>query len=219
VNEQFPVDALQDAGYEVIFDGQKTYNGVAILAKSELTEVVAGVPGYSDPQRRILAATVAGVRIINLYVPNGSAVGSDKFAYKLQWLAEVQQLISDNLQQYPACLVCGDFNIAPRDADVHDPAAWQGSVLVSAEERTALADICGLGFHDVFTRFEPQEVPYSWWDYRQAAFRRNRGLRIDHLLLSTALADQCVSCYVDVTPRSWERPSDHAPVVCVLGRE
>ncbi|WP_018233162.1 exodeoxyribonuclease III [Thioalkalivibrio thiocyanodenitrificans] len=212
-DDAFPVDAIAEAGYRCVYAGQKTYNGVAILAKHEPADSVTDIPGLDDPQRRILAATVNGVRIINLYVVNGSEVGSEKYAYKLAWLDRVTGFIADELGRHERLVVLGDFNIAPDDRDVHDPEAWHERILCSTPEREALKRILGLGFSDCFRRFAQPAESYSWWDYRQAAFRRNLGLRIDLILSSPALTEVCTACTIDVEPRRLERPSDHAPVV------
>jgi len=209
----FPHAEFTAAGYQSVFSGQKTYNGVALLARHSLTEVVRDIPGFDDPSRRVLAATIGDFRVINLYVPNGQAPGSDKFAYKLRWLEALTRWLEAETAAHPGLVVLGDFNVAPEDRDVHDPAAWVGSVHVSPEERAALAGIVGLGLHDTFRHFEQPERSFSWWDYRQAAFRRNHGLRIDLILAHTALLPRLVSCRIDVEPRRGERASDHTPVV------
>lgn len=209
----FPQEEIEAAGYQVIFSGQKTYNGVAILAKQELTDVVTDVKNLDDPQRRILAATVNGVRIVDLYVVNGSEVGSEKYSYKLDWLQKVTAHIKRELKDYSQMVVLGDFNIAPADQDVHDPEQWRDKILCSKDERAALQKINKLGLQDTFRFFDQEEKIFSWWDYRGGGFRRNHGLRIDLILASEALHDKCVNSIVDKTPRSWERPSDHAPVV------
>ncbi|HEV7432801.1 MAG TPA: exodeoxyribonuclease III [Steroidobacteraceae bacterium] len=211
--EAFPAAELAVAGYQSVWSGQKTYNGVATLARSELSDVLCDMPGYDDPQRRILAASVGGVRVINLYVPNGQRVGSDKFLYKLGWLRALRSWLRQEIAAHERLLVLGDFNIAPEDRDVHDPAAWVGSVLVSPEEREALQGVLSLGLVDVFRRFEQPPRSYSWWDYRAGALQRNNGLRIDLLLASKALADLCTGCTIDREPRRVERASDHTPVV------
>ena len=213
VDEQFPLAALQDAGYQAVFAGQKTYNGVAILSKTVATDVVTDIPDLSDPQRRILAATIAGVRIINLYVVNGAEVGSDKYAYKLDWLAKVTAWLQTEMARYAQVVVLGDFNIAPEDRDVHNPNAWQGQVLCSEPERTALQAMQALGLQDTFRLFEQADKSFSWWDYRGGGFRRNHGLRIDLILVSDQLAAQCQSCVIDREPRTCEKPSDHTPVL------
>lgn len=215
-NGKFPLDAISALGYRCVFSGQKTYNGVAILARDDPAEHVTDISGLDDPQRRILAATVGGVRIVNLYVVNGQAVGSEKFAYKLDWLAKVRAFLADELQRFPQMVVLGDFNIAPDDRDVHDPVAWHEQILCSTPERAALKSITDLGLHDSFRLFTQNGGHYSWWDYRQAGFRRNLGLRIDLILVSDALRARCRSASIDRTPRTWERPSDHTPVVLEL---
>lgn len=216
-DEQFPVDAFAEAGWRVQYSGQKTYNGVALVTRAPATEVVTELPGLEDPQRRVLAATVDGVRVHNLYVPNGSEVGSDKYEYKLRWLARLAQHLGDELQRHPRLAVIGDFNIAPADADVHDPALLAGQIHCSEPERAALRALLELGLDDTFRRFEQPDRTFSWWDYRAAAFRRNLGLRIDLILASGALAARCRSSVVDIGPRRNERPSDHAPVVAEFG--
>lgn len=214
----FPVAELNAAGYNVVANGQKTYNGVALLARQPLqaVEVVRELPDFDDPQRRVLAATCGDLRFINLYVPNGAEVGSDKFRYKLDWLDALSAYLQQQLQRYPNLVVVGDFNIAPEDRDVHDPQLWQGSVLVSEPEREKFRQLLGLGLQDSFRLFEQPEGSYSWWDYRAAAFRRNRGLRIDHILVSNNLADRVTGSTIDTAPRKLERPSDHAPVVATV---
>lgn len=212
-DENFPVAALQDAGYDIVYAGQKTYNGVAVLARQPLIETVTDIPGVDDPQRRVMAATIGDLRFINLYVPNGSEVGSEKYAYKLDWLARLRDWIADEMARHPRLAVVGDFNIAPADADVHDPEEWRGKILFSEPEHAALKALTDLGLEDTFRRFPQDEQVFSWWDYRMNNFKRNRGLRIDLVLASPALAEQCTASRVDVEPRRWERPSDHAPVV------
>ena len=216
VDEKFPQAAFAERGWHISFSGQKTYNGVALISREPLQEVLTEVPELIDPQRRVLVASTAGVRIINLYVPNGAAVDSDKYHYKLAWLERVTAFIQQQLASYPRLVVLGDFNIAPEDQDVHDPAAWAGSVLVSEKERAALQGIQALGLLDSF-RLSPQpEKSFSWWDYRAGGFRRNHGLRIDLILLSQQLATRVVSTGIDVEPRRAERPSDHTPVWVAL---
>jgi len=212
-DDNFPAAAFADAGWQVRFSGQKTYNGVALVAREPVTDVVTDLPGLEDPQRRVLGATVGGVRVYNLYVPNGSEVGSDKFAYKLDWLAHLHRHLREELGRHEDVLVTGDFNIAPADADVHDPAALAGQIHCSEPERAALGELLALGLEDTFRRFEQPEASYSWWDYRAAAFRRNLGLRIDLVLASKALAGRCLAAGIDIDPRRHERPSDHAPVL------
>lgn len=212
IDENFPASTFIDRGYHVVFSGQKTYNGVAIVSRHPVSEVVTDIPNLADPQRRILAVTLAGIRLINLYVPNGAELTSDKYQYKLDWLQKVTAFIQQQLSAYPKVAVVGDFNIAPEDRDVHDPAEWEGCVLVSPLERQAFTSLLSLGLHDSFRNFEQEEKLFSWWDYRAAGFRRNRGLRIDHVLLSKELNTLCRQSKIDKEPRKVERPSDHAPV-------
>lgn len=209
----FPLKELERAGYQAIYSGQKTYNGVAILSRTPVVDVVTDLPGLDDPQRRILAATVNGWRVVDLYVPNGSEVGSDKYAYKLDWLAHVHSWLNQELLRHPRMVVLGDFNIAPEDRDVHDPVAWNEKILCSTPERQAFRDWLALGFKDAFRCFDQPDKSFSWWDYRMNGFRRNLGLRIDHILISSELAESCQACRIDVEPRRLERPSDHAPVL------
>jgi len=209
---KFPVDALEAAGYHSAFSGQKTYNGVAILARQPITGVEHGIAGFDDPQRRILSATVGDLRIVNLYVVNGQAVGSEKYAYKLDWLAKVAKFLAEEIRRHPRLVVMGDFNIAPDDRDVHDPAAWHEQVLCSTPEREALKRLLDIGLADSFRLFNRDGGHYSWWDYRQGAFRRNLGLRIDLILVGEALKGACRGAAIDRGPRKWERASDHVPV-------
>jgi exodeoxyribonuclease-3 len=213
VDEKFPVEALDAAGYHCVYSGQPTYNGMAILSREPGVDPVTDVPGLDDPQRRILAATYGDIRVIDLYVVNGKEVGSDKFEYKLAWLARVTDWIADELQRHEHVVVLGDFNITPDDRDVHDPDAWHERILCSTPEREALQRMLDLGLTDTFRQFEQPEKSYSWWDYRQAAFRRGLGLRIDLILASGPLARRCTASYIDVEPRRQERPSDHTPVI------
>lgn len=212
-DDRFPVDALTGSGYHSVFSGQKTYNGVAILSREPAVDVVTDIDGLDDPQRRILAATIGDIRIINLYVVNGSEVGSEKFAYKLHWLAQVNRWVADEIQKFDKVIVLGDFNIAPEDRDVYDPGAWHEKILCSTPERQALQNMLDLGLFDTFRLFEQEENTWSWWDYRMAAFRRNMGLRIDLVLASKLLAENCSAAYIDKEPRRQERPSDHAPAI------
>jgi len=210
---QFPLAAFAEAGWRVRYSGQKTYNGVALVSRSEPSDVITDLPGPGDDQRRVLGATVDGVRIYNLYVPNGSEVGSDKYDYKLGWLERLAVQLGEELARYPELIAMGDFNIAPADADVYDPEELAGQIHCSEAERAALAALLALGLEDTFRRFEQPPATYSWWDYRAAAFRRNRGLRIDLVLASATLAGRCRRSVVDPVPRRHQRPSDHAPVV------
>ena len=211
--EKFPAHAFSELGYHSLASGQKTYNGVAVVSKIEPMDPVTDLPGIDDPQRRVLASTAGDIRVINLYVPNGSEVGSDKYAYKLGWLASLREFLQSELAEHDKIVVLGDFNIAPADEDVHDPEKWGDAILCSPLERQALAALTELGLVDVFRKFEQPEKTFSWWDYRAAGFRRNAGLRIDLILASEAMAKRCTASYVDKEPRAWERPSDHAPVV------
>ena len=209
----FPALDIANAGYQSRFAGQKTYNGVAILSRQPARDVVTDLPGMDDPQRRVLGVTIGDVRVLNLYVPNGQAVDSDKYAYKLAWLERLIAWVETERVRHPQLVMLGDFNIAPEDRDVHDPAAWVGQVLCSEPERTAFQRLLNLGLHDAFRQFPQEERSFSWWDYRAAAFRRNLGMRIDHILVSPLLATACTACWIDAVPRRLERPSDHAPVV------
>ena len=216
---RFPDDALAALGYRSVFSGQKTYNGVAILARDRAIEdVQAGIPGFEDEQKRVIAATVEGVRIVNLYVVNGQDVGTDKYAYKLRWLDAVHGWLAEELQRHPRMVVLGDFNIAPEDRDVHDPLVWNDEhILTSTAERAALKRLQALGLHDAFRLHNDEAGIFSWWDYRAAGFRRNLGLRIDLTLVSDALRAQAAESGIDREPRTWERPSDHAPAWVALG--
>jgi exodeoxyribonuclease-3 len=209
----FPQREIEALGLHAVFSGQRTYNGVAILSRAPPADVVAGIPGFEDEQKRVLAATIAGVRVLDLYVPNGQAVGSDKFDYKLRWLDALRTHVATELGRHPRLVALGDYNIAPEDRDVHDPKAWEGSVHVSEPERAALRALLATGLEDCFRRFEQPEKSFSWWDYRRMAFRRNAGLRIDLILASRELAGKCAESRIDKGPRRLERPSDHAPVL------
>jgi exodeoxyribonuclease III len=209
----FPQEDLRNAGYHAVFSGQKTYNGVAILSKAPATDTVNAIAGYDDPQKRVLAATIEGVRVVCLYVPNGQSIDSDKYRYKLEWLSAVTAWLKSELAANLKLAAAGDFNIAPDDRDVHDPKTWEGQVLVSAPERQAFQGLLALGLNDSFRLFEQPARAFTWWDYRMNAFKRKMGLRIDHVLVSEALAVNCRSCLIDAEPRKSERPSDHAPVL------
>lgn len=215
-DKAFPRAELESAGYVAAFAGQKTYNGVAILSRLPLGEVSVGIPGLADEQQRLIAATVAGVRVVCGYFPNGQSVGSDKYAYKLRWIEALTAWLRDEIVRHPRLALLGDYNIAPEARDVHDPQAWEGQVLFSEPERTAFRALLDLGLKDAFRLFEQPEKIYSWWDYRMLAFRRNMGLRIDHILLSSGIAGECTACTVDKEARKAERPSDHAPVIAEL---
>jgi exodeoxyribonuclease-3 len=213
LDERFPCAELEQAGYHCQFSGQKTYNGVALLSREPAADRVTDIPGLEDHQRRILAATVGEMRIVNLYVVNGSEVGSEKYEYKLRWLQHVTDWLASELERHPNLIVLGDFNIAPDDRDVHDPEAWREKILCSTPERQALSGILDLGLQDTFRLFDQEPGIFSWWDYRMNMFRRKMGLRIDLVLASAALSERCRASYVDIEPRRQERPSDHAPVV------
>ena len=215
-DDKFPVAEIAAAGYNVVYSGQKTYNGVAILSKHPISDVVKNNPRFQDEQQRIIAATIEGVRVVCVYVVNGQAVDSDKYLYKLRWLEGLHEWLTEECKAHPQLAVLGDYNIAPEDRDVHDPAAWLGQVLVSEPERAALQRLIALDLKDGFRLFEQPEKTYSWWDYRQLGFRLNKGLRIDHILLSNALAARCTACTIDRVPRKWEQPSDHAPVIATI---
>lgn len=215
-DDKFPLAEINAAGYHAVFTGQKTYNGVAILSRHPIQDVVKNNPRFADEQQRIIAATIEGMRIICAYVPNGQMVDSDKYVYKMSWLTSLREWLSEELRTHEQLAILGDYNIAPEDRDVHDPVAWAGQIHCSDRERAALASLVELGLCDSFRLFEQPEKSYSWWDYRQLAFRRNRGLRIDHILLSPQLAKRCVACTIDRNPRTWEQPSDHTPVVATI---
>ncbi|OGA22231.1 MAG: exodeoxyribonuclease III [Betaproteobacteria bacterium RIFCSPLOWO2_02_FULL_67_26] len=215
-NDKFPAADIRAAGYEPLANGQKTYNGVAILAKRAASDIITAIPGFADEQKRVLAATVGGVRVVCAYVPNGESIESGKYQYKLKWLAAFRDWLKSELARHPRLAVLGDYNIAPEDRDVYDPKAWEGQVLFSKPEREAFGNLIGLGLKDAFRLFEQSERSYTWWDYRMNAFRRKMGLRIDHILLSEELAKRCTACTIDIEPRKNERPSDHAPVIADL---
>jgi exodeoxyribonuclease-3 len=215
-DDKFTHAELKAAGYESHWFGQKTYNGVALLSKTPATDVVRNIFGFEDEQTRVIAGTVDGVRVIGAYFPNGQAPGSDKFAYKMRWLAALREWIRSELIAHPQLALLGDFNIAPDDRDVCDPAAWAGQIHCTPEEREHFRQLLGLGLHDAFRLFEQAPKLYSWWDYRMLAFRRNQGLRIDHILVSEALKPRVSACFIDKLPRKNERPSDHAPVVAEI---
>jgi exodeoxyribonuclease-3 len=213
VNEAFPLDTFGERGYNAAVSGQKTYNGVATLSRGPLSEAVTEMPDFEDPQRRVLAMTIQDVRVINLYVPNGKSVASEKYEYKLRWLVALRDFLATELAAHENLVVLGDFNIAPEDRDVYDPVDWGDGILCSPPERDALNEILKVGLLDVFRQFPQPEKTFSWWDYRAGRFRRNAGLRIDLILASPAMSKRCTASYVDREPRGWERPSDHTPVV------
>ncbi len=209
----FPAAQIESAGYRSVCSGQKTYNGVAILSRVTPEDIRCDVPEFEDPQKRVVTASVEGTRVVCVYVPNGQSVGSEKYAYKLKWLAALEAWLKEELQRHSRLAVLGDFNVAPEDRDVHDPKVWEGQVLCSEPERRAFRRLLDLGLKDGFRLFDQPEKSFTWWDYRMGAFRRNLGLRIDHILLSPELAARCSGCVIDREPRRLERPSDHAPVI------
>lgn len=213
---KFPVAEIEAAGYHVAYSGQKTYNGVAIVSRLPLTDIQAGIPGFVDEQKRVLSACIGDIRVVCVYIPNGQSLDSDKYVYKLAWLDALHAWLQDELTHHPRLALLGDYNIAPEDRDVHDPAAWAGNILVSEPEREHFRDLLNLGLTDAYRLFEQAEQSFSWWDYRAAGFRRNLGLRIDHILLSSPLAAACTAAEIDKAPRRLERPSDHTPVVVTL---
>lgn len=215
-DDEFPVAAFRDCGYQAVYAGQKTYNGVATLSRLSAQNIVTSLPDADGVQKRLLVATIGGVRVVNVYVPNGEEVGSEKFAYKLSWLAALKKYLAGELKMHPKLALLGDYNIAPEERDVHDPKRWEGHVLFSEKERVAFQDLSRLGLMDVFRKFDQPEKCFSWWDYRAGAFHRNHGLRIDHILCSAALAAECRECRIDIEPRKHERPSDHAPVMAAF---
>ena len=212
-DENFPVAEIIDAGYQPVYSGQKTYNGVALLGKKLGDNSIVAIPNFVDPQKRVLAATYGDVRVVCIYVPNGQSVESEKFQYKMEWLAALNQWLQAELIQYPKLVLLGDFNIAPEERDVHDPELWEGKVLLSAAEREAFMTLLKLGLVDSFRLFDHPDKSYTWWDYRMLGFRRNMGMRIDHILLSNELSANCTDCVIDKEPRKNERPSDHTPVM------
>ena len=215
-DSKFPYEALKEAGYDAIHIGQKTYNGVAILSRHSLTNIQRNIPNFDDNHQRIIAADINGIRIVCAYIPNGQTVDSEKYQYKMRWLAALTEWLRTELIAHPKLILLGDYNIAPEDRDCHDPAAWLGQILVSPAEREAFQKLVTLGLHDSFRLFEQAEKSFSWWDYRMMGFRRNFGMRIDHILVSDALKNNCKAAYIDKVPRKLERPSDHTPVVLEL---
>ena len=212
-DSKFPYEALIEAGYESAHIGQKTYNGVAILSRHPLSNIQRNIPNFDDDQQRVVAASINGIRVVCAYIPNGQAVDSEKYQYKMLWLSAFNAWLKTELISHPQLMVLGDYNIAPEDRDCHNPAAWIGQVLVSPLERIAFQNLLDLGLHDSFRLFEQAEKSFSWWDYRMMGFRRNFGMRIDHILVSSLLKSRCVSAHIDKLPRKLERPSDHTPVV------
>lgn len=215
-DDKFPLKAIEQAGYHAQFFGQKTYNGVALLTRAPATDVVRNIPGFSDDMARVISANVDGVRVIGGYFPNGQEPGSDKFEYKLSWLKGLRLWLREELAKHPQLVLMGDYNITFDDADVWDPVGLKDTIHCTEEERYELRALIAMGLHDAFRLFPQPEKSYSWWDYRDFAFRRNRGMRIDHILVSDALKPLVKSCLIDKAPRKNERPSDHAPVVLEL---
>jgi len=213
---KFPYQALKEAGYEAVHIGQKTYNGVAILSRHPLSNIQYNIPNFDDDQQRVIAADINGIRVICAYIPNGQALDSDKYQYKMRWLNALSDWLKTELVAHPKLMLLGDYNIAPEDRDCHDPAAWIGQVLVSPPEREAFQRLLQLGLHDSFRLFEQPEKSFTWWDYRMMGFRRNFGMRIDHILVSDALKPACISAQIDKVPRKLERPSDHTPILLTL---
>lgn len=215
-DEKFPVSDIAAAGYQAVFSGQKTYNGVAILSLQAPQEVTRGIADFDDPQKRVISAVIDGVRVVCVYIPNGESVISEKYGYKLDWLERLNKCIKGELEKYPRLAILGDYNIAPENRDVHDPKFWEGKVLFSGPEKSAFNELVALGLCDSFRLFEQAEKSYTWWDYRMNGFKRNLGLRIDHILLSAELAKCCKRCSIDRDRRTHDRPSDHAPVMAEL---
>ena len=217
VNEKFEHDAFSAIGYHSYHNGQKTYNGVAIISKKELNNINFNLPNFEDPQKRIISGILTNnnksIYIVSAYIPNGQAVDSDKFIYKMNWLNKFSEWVEKLTKKYDEIILTGDFNIAPEDNDCHDPDAWIGQNLVSLSEREAFKNIIKIGFHDSYRKINPDLKEYSWWDYRMAGFRRNLGMRIDHILVSTKMVPNITHSYIDKKPRKLERPSDHTPVV------
>jgi exodeoxyribonuclease-3 len=216
-DDKFPQAAIEAAGYQVAFFGQRTYNGVALLSRSDISDVVNNIPGFEDDMARVITGSVQGVRVIGAYFPNGQAPDSDKFVYKMRWLEALQHWLRQELEKHPKLVLMGDFNITVDDRDVWDPVGLKDTIHCTREERAHFQGLIDLGTHDAFRLFEQAEKSYSWWDYREFAFRRNRGLRIDHILVSEALKANVQACVIDKAPRKNERPSDHTPVVVTLG--
>ncbi|MBL0091089.1 MAG: exodeoxyribonuclease III [Piscinibacter sp.] len=215
-DDKFPQAEIAAAGYRASWFGQKTYNGVALLSRSESVEPVRNIPGFDDEQARVIAGTVNGLRVIGAYFPNGQAPDSEKFVYKMRWLDALRAWVASELAAHPQLVLMGDFNIAPEDRDVYDPVAWAGQIHCTPQEREHFRQLVALGLHDAFRLFEQPPKSWSWWDYRNLAFRKNQGLRIDHILVSDALKPRVAACTIDKLPRKNERPSDHAPVVVEL---
>ncbi len=210
------IEEFKASGYHYIYNGQKTYNGVALISKFPLTEVVYDIPGYEDAQKRVITATINGIRVMCAYFVNGEALDSSKFVYKLEWLDALHNYVKNQLQPYPQLVLLGDFNIAPENRDTYDSVLWEGKILCSKEEREKFQQLLELGLVDSFRHFNQEDKQFTWWDYRNFAFSRKQGLRIDHILVTPAVIRQASQCTIDLEPRRWERPSDHTPVVLSL---
>ena len=215
-DDKFPHAEFEAAGYRAQCFGQKTYNGVALLGRGEASDVVRNIPGFADDQARVISATLDGLRVVGAYFPNGQEPGSEKFGYKLRWMEALRDWLEGELAVHPQLVLMGDFNVAPEDRDVHDPVLWTGQIHCTPEEREHFAQLVGLGLSDAFRLFEQPPKSWTWWDYRNLAFRRNQGLRIDHILVSDAVRARVAACTIDKAPRRNERPSDHAPVIVEL---
>lgn len=215
-DDKFPSEAIQDAGYQVHWFGQKTYNGVALLSREPATDIARNITGYADEQARVIAGTVGDVRVIGAYFPNGQALDSDKFVYKMAWLDGLRAWLADELRQHEKLVLMGDFNIAPEDRDCYDPAAFIGQTHTSPQERAHFQALIDLGLTDAYRMFEQPPKSYSWWDYRMLGFQKNKGLRIDHILVSAALKPRVTACTIDRAMRKLPKPSDHAPVIVTL---
>lgn len=214
--EQFPYDAFEDKGYFCAVNGQKSYNGVALISRSEITDIVHDIPNFPTDEKRVIAGTIQGIRVINLYVVNGQNPESPKYEYKLAWLDAVKNYIKEEMEKYPQLIILGDFNIAPRDEDVHDPQAWKNRILCTDKEREVFDEFLQLGLADGLRMFATPWGDFTWWDYRNQGFEKNQGLRIDHLLLSLEASSRVESTRIYTDVRAHERPSDHAPVSVVL---
>lgn len=216
LDNQFPTEDFTQAGYHAQCFGQKTYNGVAIISRYPITDVAYNIPGFEDEQARVITATIEGIRTVCAYIPNGQAPGTDKFDYKMTWLQALNTWLAQETEKHPQLILAGDYNIAPEDRDVYDPIAWKGQILCTPQERQHFQNLLGLGLSDAFRLFEQEPGLWSWWDYRNLSFQKNKGLRIDHILVSHPLKEQVKTCFIDKAPRKNERPSDHAPVVIEL---
>lgn len=218
-SEKFPTQAFSQLGYQSACFGQKTYNGVALISKNPITDITYNIPSFEDEQARVISGTIKNIRVICAYIPNGQAPQTEKFAYKMQWLEHLHAWLSGEIKKYPSLLLGGDYNIAPKDEDVYDPKAWKDQILCTTEERDHFQSLLNLGLSDAFRLFEQEPNLWSWWDYRNLSLQKNRGLRIDHLLISDHLKNKAQACFIDKAPRKNERPSDHTPVVIELSED